>query len=371
MNSRMEKYQSNVSVKERTVKNKKLYDEVLDLDVEYIDVSSSNKIEIDMNELSEKTRKNYKKMKEMAALLPTDVKEDTTIDDVVPKEERIYDINEILKQAKENRIFEEETKKRLINTEYNILTKLDINMINQKEDFSKENLRNLIDAIYQNEDEKKPKRKKREMEDDDLFADLKDTDEFVIDEELSKIILDRALDLETSKKKKNQKNESDDKDDSKEQEDKVDISEDEKENLSEIDSHDDNLEKEKEEDVEDETDKTDFDASKEDYDNVTIQLKDILNDKNDDTNNTNDTISNDDVSIDDVSIDENTKTTVLKKELLDDSSDNELEDTLDDLTDLIELENRKNRVWIFIIILFLAILLAVGGYYLYKYLSTF
>lgn len=54
MNSRMDKYQSNVATKERTIRNKKLYDEVLDLDVEYIDVSTSNKMEIDMNDLTEK-----------------------------------------------------------------------------------------------------------------------------------------------------------------------------------------------------------------------------------------------------------------------------------------------------------------------------
>lgn len=314
MNSRMDKYQSNVATKERTIRNKKLYDEVLDLDVEYIDVSTSNKMEIDMNDLTEKTRKNYQKIKEVEALLPTNQKSVSKMDDVVPKEERIYDINEILKQAKENRLFEEESKKRLINTEYNILTKLDMNVINQKEDLSKESLRDLIDTIYQNEDGKKKKRKKREIDDDDdLLADLKETDEFIIDEELSKIILDRAQEHKDDKKKKNIKSPETNPD----LNDKV-LEETDESNDSKLDS--------KEETENDE------------YQNNTSKLDAFL---------------------------EKTleSTSTLEK-------DNDFEDTDEDITDLIEIGNRKKRVWIFILILLLAIFLAIGGYYLYQYLST-
>lgn len=314
MNSRMDKYQSNVATKERTIRNKKLYDEVLDLDVEYIDVSTSNKMEIDMNDLTEKTRKNYQKIKEVEALLPTNQKSVSKMDDVVPKEERIYDINEILKQAKENRLFEEESKKRLINTEYNILTKLDMNVINQKEDLSKESLRDLIDTIYQNEDGKKKKRKKREIDDDDdLLADLKETDEFIIDEELSKIILDRAQEHKDDKKKKNIKSPETNPD----LNDKV-LEETDESNDSKLDS--------KEETENDE------------YQNNTSKVDAFL---------------------------EKTleSTSTLEK-------DNDFEDTDEDITDLIEIGNRKKRVWIFILILLLAIFLAIGGYYLYQYLST-
>jgi len=202
----MEKYQSSVAVKERTKKNKKLYDEIQDIDVEYIDVHLDNKMEIDVDQLKEKTRKNYQKIREMEAILPTQNKPEKKEEMPIPKEERIYDINEILRRAKENRLFEEESKKRLINTEYNILTKLDMEVINQNDDLSKDHLRHLIDTIYQNEEGKSKRKKKRKKpEEDDLLADLKNTEEFVIDEELSKIILDRAQEIENPKKKEKEK----------------------------------------------------------------------------------------------------------------------------------------------------------------------
>lgn len=70
-------------------------------------------------------------MKELEDIMPIRSKQETVIEPKENKQERVYDINEILRQAKENKLFQEDDRKRLINTEYNILTKLDIEKINQ------------------------------------------------------------------------------------------------------------------------------------------------------------------------------------------------------------------------------------------------
>lgn len=197
MNSRMDKYSIDTPEKEvttRSEKNKRLYDEVQNMNVEIIDVDVKNDaIEIGTHEKRAKTRSDYQMYKEIENILPS---KSTPVEVIESpkKEERVYDINEILKLARDNQLFEDDNKKRLINTEYNILTKLDVEKINEEEDLSKENLRKMIDNIYANEEKnnKVEKPKKKEPEEYDLFSELiEDSPTKIISEESSKDILDK------------------------------------------------------------------------------------------------------------------------------------------------------------------------------------
>ncbi len=169
MNSRMDKYENNNIPTSRTLKNKNLYEEIDRIDVGYVDLNSSNVFEIpsDSNRTI-KTREDYKRYHDLEGILPISKEEKSSVL-VKEKEERIYDIDEILKKAKEE-LHEEETKKRLLNTEYNILTKLDLENIKKLEsnNLKEEELRKIVDEVY-------PKKEQIDNN-EELFADLKEDD---------------------------------------------------------------------------------------------------------------------------------------------------------------------------------------------------
>lgn len=186
--SRMDRYETS-SVKERTEKNRKLYEMVTDIDVDYIDVNNATVIDNnwDNNNL---TRTEYQQRKEIDKLIKKEPESEKIISVTEKNDDRIYDINEILKLARENKLFShDDDKKRLINTEYNILTKLDISKIEEK-DASKENLRELIDTIYGNSKTETVKETKKEVP-GGLLDDL--VEETVLSEETSKDILDKEI----------------------------------------------------------------------------------------------------------------------------------------------------------------------------------
>lgn len=213
MNSRMDKYVNNsTTIKKRTQKNEKLYDKVLDMSIDYVDIDVNNAIELNPNNTSKSTREDYQKQKELSKILPRNEKPEAYVkQEVEPKENRIYDINEILELARKNKLFDDSEKKRLINTEYNILTKLDIDNLDS-EDMKKEDLKSLINDIYEKEKPVKVKKYSKKDEDallNDLFDDYEpDNDlkeELRLQEELSKEILDKntkSESLETPKEEK-------------------------------------------------------------------------------------------------------------------------------------------------------------------------
>lgn len=166
MNSRMEKYENGNNPTSRTIKNKNLYEEIDRIDVGYVDLNSSNIFEINDSDRKIKTRENYKKYHDLEGIIPISKEEKSSVI-VKEKEERIYDIDEILKKAKEE-LHEEESKKRLLNTEYNILTKLDLQNIEKLEsnDLKEEELKKIVDEVY-------PKKEKIDTN-EELFADLRD-----------------------------------------------------------------------------------------------------------------------------------------------------------------------------------------------------
>ena len=195
MNARMDKYVSTEGAKTRTKRNENLYNEVLDMSIDYVNIDVNNAVELTPNHSNKTTRENYQKERELNKILPKNEERQKVLDVAVePKENRIYDINEILNLAKQNKLFEDSKKKRLINTEYNILTKLDLKEIDS-EDMKKEDLRSLIDDIYEKEEPKRIKKYSKHEEKEllnELFAN--DDDDMIkqenLREELSKEILD-------------------------------------------------------------------------------------------------------------------------------------------------------------------------------------
>lgn len=164
MDSRMEKYTTDDTISSRSEKNKKLYDDVAALNIDYIDINVNNAVEIPLdNNYSSTNRTNYQRLKELDSIVAKNVSEE--VEEIPIKKERIYDIEEILKRAKEEKTIEEKNK--LINTEYNILTKLNIEEIENR-DLNKDDLKEIVEKVY-------PK-KEIEENNKDLFSDMIDHD---------------------------------------------------------------------------------------------------------------------------------------------------------------------------------------------------
>ena len=188
--TRVKKYDSDKKPKARTEKNKDLYKKEEYSNVEYVDID--NAISMDKIDKENLKRSAYQAIKDFDL---TEKKEKAT-DEVKVQEKRTYDINEILEEAKA-KDDKKDNKKRTLNTEYNILTKLDIDKINSSKDLSKENLKDLINSIYEKEGENNPKPKKEKKE-KELFEDLMATN-YSIDEEISKTILEKEEKKEKTK----------------------------------------------------------------------------------------------------------------------------------------------------------------------------
>lgn len=202
MKARMEKYSNSSTVKSRASKNENLYSEIGNMNIDYVNIDVDNAVELNPTSSGKTSREDYQKQRELNKILPsareTIDKQETYVE---PKEERVYDINEILSMARKNKLFEDTEKKRLINTEYNILTKLDVGAL-ENEEMKKEDLKSLIDDIYEKEMPKsKPKKYSRSEEArllNDLFEDEPE-EEVKLVEDSSKDILDKGESQEESK----------------------------------------------------------------------------------------------------------------------------------------------------------------------------
>ena len=144
MNSRMEKYSSNNSTASRSSRNKKLYEEL------YNDTTYNNSVvlddskEIDIAKIKEIIDRENKNEKKKNIRPTTNIYDDL---DTIKEEvsEKVYDINEVLKEAKSKRdILEEANEKRKINSKYK--SHLDI----EKE---LEKTRKVYDKLLQEETE--------------------------------------------------------------------------------------------------------------------------------------------------------------------------------------------------------------------------
>lgn len=224
----MEKYDTAPEVKQRTKRNERLYSEVQNMNIDYVNIDVNNAVDLSISNDSKSSREDFQKQRELDKILPRKQEiSKHTKQEVIPKEERIYDIDEILKLARENKLFEETEKKRLINTEYNILTKLDVQSL-QNDEMNKEELRSLIDNIYEKEKPIKTKKYPRKVE-ERLLSDLFDEpieekkeleEELKLKEELSQKILDKQEETNANEVSvsKNEEKEDDSKFEEKEEE---------------------------------------------------------------------------------------------------------------------------------------------------------
>lgn len=131
MKTRMERYIESPDDTARTKKNQDLYEDIYN-NLPSSNISSlDNESEIDLSKIEEiiSSREGYKRVKEYQSIVktkedPEDYKEEYDIYEDI--DNKIYDINMILEDAKSKRVVSEREKYRnLRNTQYDILSKLD------------------------------------------------------------------------------------------------------------------------------------------------------------------------------------------------------------------------------------------------------
>jgi len=205
MRSRMNRYYYNEDKqKERTKKNQELYDTVYNMEPLKIVGTIDNLNEIDLKEIDDtlKSREEYRKLKEYKKILnqPND-RYDTDYEASEQPENKVYDINSILERAKTERGTNEldDRYRKLKNTQYNILSNLNINDYNskEKENDSEEQLKDLIHTITM---------KKMELEsieldeqDDNLLDDLMPTSNTVITEAVNDKLTNKEVEGDIDK----------------------------------------------------------------------------------------------------------------------------------------------------------------------------
>ena len=163
MRSRMDRYydEENNSRYTRSNKNQELYKNIGSNTkyTNFTDVTNANVFDIGEAKQNYRTRQGYQRMKEYDEMISTP-KVKRELDEFnylyQDHENRVYDINSVLKEAKENRIEKDEleAKRKLKNTNYNILASLNPKELEKyrKEKTERarpdeEELRDLIDTI--------------------------------------------------------------------------------------------------------------------------------------------------------------------------------------------------------------------------------
>lgn len=183
----------------RANKNKYLYDEVNNkIGYEEIDsFSHYNGFELDST-TPIKTREEYQKTKDYSFIYEEEKENKKQEKELEIEEERVYDINSVLEEARKNRVISEdvEKKRKLQSAEYSILADLNKKYVSKKErlgeDLEKEGIQELIDTITS----KTLAKDLEEFDDEkDLMSDLMATstltelDPSELEEEIAKEIL--------------------------------------------------------------------------------------------------------------------------------------------------------------------------------------
>lgn len=155
MVSRMEKYYKNdTKIAQRSQKNKELYRSIYDIG-EYSNIegiatmTKNNEIDITKVKNTLRNRENYKREKQYRQLTnKEEKKEEIDIsNEFTSKEQKNYDIRDILNKAKDKKPIED-TPRSLDNTNYNILKNLRLNSEKEHEkDKFDDELKELIDTI--------------------------------------------------------------------------------------------------------------------------------------------------------------------------------------------------------------------------------
>ena len=163
MRSRMERYQQqeNQETTRRSSKNQELYQNIgrNTKYTNFTDVTNANAFDLGTAKKNNRKREGYHQMKEYNDFIP-EPKVKKELDDFnylyQDHENKIYDINSVLEEAKKNRVKKDEleAKRKLKNTNYNILASLNPEELEKyrKEKVERtrpdeEELRDLIDTI--------------------------------------------------------------------------------------------------------------------------------------------------------------------------------------------------------------------------------
>ena len=160
---RMDRYEDELKEERisRSDKNKELYQNI-GSNTRYAnisDITNANTYDISNVDQNSRTRENYQRMKEYSSIMPQpkikrELEEFKNI--YKEKENRVYDINSVMAEARKNRIDEEqESKRKLKNDKYNILLSMTKEELEEyrkerKEKYThpdEEELRELIDTI--------------------------------------------------------------------------------------------------------------------------------------------------------------------------------------------------------------------------------
>lgn len=181
MRSRLDRYDDNSKeqqVSSRLSKNKYLYDDLNNKIgfEELVDFNTQTRIELSSLNNPRRSRESYQQLKDYQGLIREEDKkiEPATIPAVEEQEEKVFDINSILEEARKNRneIDELEKKRKLKNEEYNVLSDLNKKYLSKTSDRKDkdeyEGLEELINTITS----KTLANDIEEEEEKDLLSDL-------------------------------------------------------------------------------------------------------------------------------------------------------------------------------------------------------
>lgn len=186
MNTRENKYSNNVGMS-RVAKNDDLYKQINNSELDNFNVRSNATVignqerEIDVEQIKKILDKRYNSAPKRRSIRIEERPHENIISDEPTKE---YDLTKVLEKAKDEKVetYEENRAKKLRNTQYNILSNLNIDG-EEKEEVKatpEENLMNLINTITINE-AKKLEEKNNNSDSDidplDILSDLKGDDD--------------------------------------------------------------------------------------------------------------------------------------------------------------------------------------------------
>ncbi len=184
MNSRMDRYAETPNLKSRVERNKDLYEQIKTSDIDKFDIASNATVigedisRIDVDKVKDMLDKRYRDEYDKRSLKFREQDEEIIEDKKYDTKE--YDINAILEKAKktQNVDYEKERLKKVHDTQYVILKKLNIDETNEEEvmEDNEENIVNLINTITNLELQNSKKNSTGNTTALDLLSDLSDND---------------------------------------------------------------------------------------------------------------------------------------------------------------------------------------------------
>lgn len=184
MNSRMDRYAETPNLKSRVERNKDLYEQIKTSDIDKFDIASNATVigedisRIDVDKVKDMLDKRYRDEYDKRSLRFREQDEEIIEDKKYDTKE--YDINAILEKAKktQNVDYEKERLKKVHDTQYDILKKLNIDETSEEEvmEDNEENIVNLINTITNLELQNSKKNSTGNTTALDLLSDLSDND---------------------------------------------------------------------------------------------------------------------------------------------------------------------------------------------------